>query len=351
MRSANNDDTQRVMEEDATRLLQRKKRHHYVWAKYLEGWGNGTQNVYYTTKNGKIACDSVRGIAVDDYFYRVTTLTKRQIALVTHFSSKSPQHIHDQRMVLLNDFLQIQRIEEIYSRGSVRSDEIERQVEAMRCNALENVHAVHEANALPLLSALAEENVAVLDDSTNMCNFLMFIGHQFARTKSFRDGVLRRPLRHTALEAEMSDTMSHAWWFFSFMFGMNMGCSLFAERRTSTHALLINDTQVPFVTSDQPVVNVHPDVSETEFIAPKSADIYYPISPRIAYMIGESGRYKPGKNVVVESLASELNTKVAAQAIAHIIGNSEDAVRPFRKYVARRHRKVSPGAMQAGVDS
>lgn len=60
--------------------LEAKRRHHYVWAKYLTRWGNGTDKVFYTTKNGKFAHDSVRAIAVDNYFYKVTTLSDRQIA-------------------------------------------------------------------------------------------------------------------------------------------------------------------------------------------------------------------------------------------------------------------------------
>lgn len=48
--------------------LEAKKRHHYVWAKYLTRWGRGTKNVFYTTKTGKITHDSVRAVVVDDYF-------------------------------------------------------------------------------------------------------------------------------------------------------------------------------------------------------------------------------------------------------------------------------------------
>lgn len=221
----------------------------------------------------------------------------------------------------------------------------------MKCNALENLHAVHESMALPVLSALADENLEVLEDKQHMVNFMMFLGHQFSRTKSFRDGVSRAQPRRSPLEAEFADLMSHSWWFVSFMLGMNVGFSLFADRHQTTHALLINNTETPFITSDQPVINVHPEVSETEFVAPKNADFYYPISPRIAYMICESGRYKPGRNTVDDTLAAELNVKVASQAIVHIVGNSEGAIRPFKKYVGRRHKKAPHLGTSSPADS
>ncbi|WP_238346711.1 DUF4238 domain-containing protein [Pseudomonas viciae] len=102
---------------------------------------------------------------------------------------------------------------------------------------------------------------------------------------------------------------------------------------------MINDTKSRFITSDQPVVNVHPSVSETEFAAPKHADFYYPISPRIAYIICDSKRFTPGKNEVDEATVLELNSKVAAQAMVHIIGDTESAIRPFKAQIGRRHHK------------
>lgn len=57
------------------KYLEVKKRHHYVWANYLARWGRGTGDVFYTTRTGKIAHDSVRGIVVDDYFYKISALT------------------------------------------------------------------------------------------------------------------------------------------------------------------------------------------------------------------------------------------------------------------------------------
>lgn len=74
----------------------------------------------------------------------------------------------------------------------------------------------------------------------------------------------------------------------------NIGFSLYSSRHDTRHALLVNDTEHPFITSDQPIVNVHACISETEFSAPEHADFYYPISPRIAYIICDSKRFLSG---------------------------------------------------------
>ncbi|HGY9638759.1 TPA: DUF4238 domain-containing protein [Pseudomonas putida] len=319
--------------------LEAKKRHHYVWANYLARWGRGTKNVFYTTKTGKIAHDSVRAIVVDNYFYKATTLTDMHVQVIKSFSRESPDHLHKQHMSYLNDFLKMQYLEAIYRKSGVQDQKAELHFQAAKCNMLENLHASHEEKALPVLAALADKKLDVLQDKQHMIEFMMFFGHQISRTKTFRDGVFQAQPRSNALESAMADAMAHAWWFLSYMFGMSIGFSLYVSRHQDRHALLVNDTRVPFITSDHPVVNVHSCVSETKFAAPEHADFYYPISPSVAYIVCNSERFMPGRNEVDEATVLELNTKVAAQSMTHIIGDSENAILPFKQYIGRRYKK------------
>jgi len=319
--------------------LEAKKRHHYVWAKYLTRWGCGTKNVFYTTKTGKIARDSVRALVVDDYFYKTTTLTEMDVQVIKGFSRESPDHLHQQHMSYLNDFLKVQYLEAIYRKFGIQDQKAEQHLNAMKCNLLENLHASHEEKAMPVLAALADKKFDVLQDKQHMIEFMMFFGHQISRTKTFRDGVIQALPRSNPLEIEMADSMAHAWWFLSYMFGMSIGFSLYVSRHQDRHALLVNDTRVPFITSDHPVVNVHSCVSETKFAAPEHADFYYPISPSVAYIVCNSERFMPGRNDVDEATVLELNAKLAAQSMTHIIGDSEDAILPFKQYIGRRYKK------------
>lgn len=323
--------------------LQAKKRHHYVWASYLARWGDAKKNVFYTTKKGNIANDSVRAILAEEYFYKTSTLTASHIKVIQALSQNSPEHLHMQHMSYLNDFLKLQHAELIYRQFGTRNKEIERQLHATKCNLLENLHASHEKKAQPILHALAEERLEVLKDKQNIIEFMMFFGHQISRTKAFRDGVILAQPRRNELEVEVADAMCHAWWFVSYMFGMSLGFNMFADRHNTNHALLVNDTGVPFITSDHPVVNVHSCISETVFAAPDYADFYYPISPRIAYIVCDSGRFAPGRNEVDETTVVELNMKVASQAMVHIIGSTESSIILFKKYVGRRFRKIPTG--------
>jgi hypothetical protein len=319
--------------------LEAKKRHNYVWANYLARWSNGTKNVFYSTKTGKITHDSTRGIVVDDYFYKVTTLTSKHVELIKSFSRHSPDHLQHHHMSYLADFLKMQEAEAIYRKSGIQNEEAELHLHALKCNLLENLHASHEKMALPVLAALADEQLDVLQDQQHMIEFMAFFGHQISRTKPFRDAALQAQPRRNAREIEVAEMMAHAWWFLSYMVGMSIGVSLFTGRHTARHALLINETEVPFITSDHPVVKVHSCVSTTKFEAPEHADFYYPLSPRVAYIICDSERFARGKNDVDEATVVEFNVKVASQAMVHIIGNTEAAIRPFQKHIGSRYRR------------
>ncbi|KRP41461.1 DUF4238 domain-containing protein [Pseudomonas poae] len=319
--------------------LEAKKHQHHVWANYLLRWGRGTNNVHYTSKTGKLAHDSVRGIVVDDYFYKTTPLSNENIEVIKYLSSSSPPFMQKIHMNFLNVFLAAQRIQELYRALGIKDEKGDQIIHALECNMMENLHSLQETGVHSTLSALAEENYEVLNEPENMIELLLFIGHQFARTKTFRDGAIRITNTSDTDEA-MSKTMSHAWWFISYMFGMNIGSTLYKRANTSTHTLLINNTDKPFITSDQPVINVHPSVTESGFLAPKMVDFYYPISPRVALIICESKRFDPGRQAVDSSFVDELNSRVAKQTLIHIIGDTREAISPYKKLVGRRYREA-----------
>jgi hypothetical protein len=227
----------------------------------------------------------------------------------------------------------------MYRDSGAQDKETEALIHATKCNLMENLHSSHESKVLSILDALANEQLDILQDKQHMIEFMIFFGHQITRTKPFRDSILRIQPRRNILEIELADAMAHAWWFISYMFGMSIGWSLYSSRHDVRHSLLLNDTGLPFITSDHPVVNVHSCISETELNVPEYADFYYPISPRIAYIICDSKRFAPGKNYVDEATTNELNTKVASQAMVHIIGDTESAILSLKKHIGRRYKK------------
>lgn len=175
-----------------------------------------------------------------------------------------------------------------------------------------------------------------------MIYFMQFFSHQSSRTKNFRDSIgaglaKSRPTLDKATEEQVNYIMKmtqESWWFIEYMFGMNMGWSLYLDRKYDVHCLLINDTNTSFITSDQPIVNVHQALTdEIETPEDHECDFYYPISPNVAYMINKSNRFPRGRFQVSVDDVEEMNIKLAKKANFHIIGNSKESLEPYNKYV------------------
>ena len=67
---------------------------------------------------------------------------------------------------------------------------------------------------------------------------MAFLGLQLSRTKKIKDVVLKRLPRETNLEKSVASATQNAWWFMSYMFGVNVGASLYLGRHEDTHSLL-----------------------------------------------------------------------------------------------------------------
>ncbi len=316
--------------------LQPKSKHHHVWADYLRRWSLNNKDVHFTTAKRNIVCDSVKGIAMEKHFYQITPLDRAHIAVIKGFSVKSPKELQELHMSYLKDFLLRQSLEGKYRKSSVQIEEAEKLLFAMKCNMLENLHSSHENETQPIITALANRDLTILNDANNMSLFMQFFGHQISRTKMFRDiTIVTMSGFKSMTEKNMAVVIEECWWFLSYMFGMNIGADLFATRKEDKHCLLINNTEIPFITSDQPIINVHESLQDNIVAAPdsKQCDFYYPISPKVAYMVNKSERFERGLVEVSLEAVNELNIKIAKKANVHIVSNDTASLKPLIKYV------------------
>jgi Protein of unknown function (DUF4238) len=66
------------------------------------------------------------------------------------------------------------------------------------------------------------------------------------------------------------------------MCAVTMGGSFFVSRRQFKILLIDNHTSVPFITSDQPIINML--ANPTGFAVPERVEFYYPLSPTRAML-------------------------------------------------------------------
>lgn len=327
----------------AKKYLEAKRQHHHVWANYLKRWSINAKEVYYSTRTGKIALDSVKAIAVEKDFYQIKPLRNNHIKLIKYFSSLSPANLQELHASYLADFLLDQRLEEIYQKSEMPDQEIDDIFNSLRCNSLENLHSIQENEAREVIESLAKRELNALNNSQNTINFINFFGHQISRTKTFKDTVLTALLKiDKETGTSHAESLSECWWFISYMLGMNIGADLYATRKVDNHCILLNDTGIPFITSDQPIINVHTSLSGDKISPPddEHCDFYYPITPSVAYMINKSDRFQRGANHISTDVVNELNIKLARKANTYIVSNSKDSLKPLLQYIGQHFKLV-----------
>lgn len=328
-------------ENSMKKVNQLKKEHHYVWANYLRNWSGTKNKVWFRSVRGKLVEDSVKMIAKERHFYHVRPITEDNKKLIKLMSAKS--EIREGHMNLLKYFIYIQSMERLYKNSNIQDYEVEEAFEAHKHNSLENLHTAYERSATYALKSLANKDLSFLDSTKHAVSFFNYLGQQFARTKAFKDLALLAMSKGDSKESQwIHKNSDESWWFLSHMLGGNLGFSMYSSRDNYKNCLLVNESDMPFITSDCPSVNVHPELKRESFQPPteEQFDLFYPISPTVAYVYCSSNQFPGGISKVGRETVVKLNTETARGAHIHIFGNSEESLKAYKKYVGERYDRV-----------
>ncbi|QKF68101.1 DUF4238 domain-containing protein [Arcobacter venerupis] len=305
-----------------------KRNHHYVWSYYLKSWSFEDNKVFYISKKGKISCDSVKGLAKDIDFYKINSLNEKDIFFIKKLSSYSSINLQNIHLRQLNYFKNLLDIEN-YKINKFYQNEQNQLVNTIKSNTLENTYSIIENLALKVISELIEGNSQVLHEDKKMIAFLYFIGHQLSRTKAFKEKILFA----LAKDDRLYDLWEKNWWFIAYMFGINLGHSLYQNHKKNNHIFIVNNTNLKFITSDSPVINIHSSLNELKKgTAPEHMDLYFPLSPSYAYMINDSDTYNNLKDNINESDVLNLNEYIYKKSYKTVFADSELAIKTLKRY-------------------
>lgn len=320
-----------------SKRLEVKRQHHHVWASYMRRWSpDNNRDVWYTTEHQKIARASVKRIAVEPDLYRVQRLTEEHIEIIKMLLINSPKPLQQLQKSLLTTYLYRQRVEDHFKSKGIQDSLSDNIFDALKGNGIEDFHSAHEKEVQDILKELANRDLSVLTVEDNMISFLHFLGHQIIRTKTKKDQIISS---YHFINPKIANLMEESWWFLGYIFGMNIGESFFNSKNKDTHCLVVNDTDIPFITSDQPIINSSPSLND-EIRPPEDHeyDLYYPISPGVAYMINKSNRFPRGKVQASREFVDEMNIKIAKDTNVYLISNDKDILHRYQKYVGHRFR-------------
>jgi hypothetical protein len=192
-----------------------------------------------------------------------------------------PPRVQAKQRELLALFVAPFRLRAKYEAGRRRNPDFERRLEEIMAGLEEELHCSAESDALPILTALRAGDVTCLDAPDAFRRFAHFLALQHMRTRDRRDRLIRA--------AEASGwNMDATWPVLRHVVAVSMASGIAARRDEFQFSLLEAPETASFLTSSSPTINTFAVGNESH--APEWLELYYPVSPRCALLLGE----KPG---------------------------------------------------------
>lgn len=261
-------------------MNQLKKKQHYVWKEYLKAWcSNGRINAYLKSSRKSIS-SNLEGVVQERYYYSLSEFTIEEEMILEEIVKRfTNPEVAEMNMELYRVVVSYSKINRELQKKDIAENlkkELYRKLKLLQKNAVEEIHTKIELLGKHLIKARSAEQLFPIFEEENRFVIFVFICTQYFRTKKMRLAYNGFVKDHSHLKEEYSDIIS-------LVFSNSLAWSL-AYKNKCKIVYLINETNIPFITADQPAVNlkkhknnVHGNVGEFE--------LYYPLTPKNAILI------------------------------------------------------------------
>jgi hypothetical protein len=183
-------------------------------------------------------------------------------------------------------------------------------------HSIDHMQTNFERMGTPLLNCQSLDNLKNIKDNYQAVFFLCV---QYCRTNKMREvgieGYKDYPMK--------SELYKKVFPYISLLVATTLGHNLVVGNPNTRYIFVRNETSIPFVTCDQPVINLKKDdVDENGFV--KDLEFYYPISPSAAIMISQNAQLEEFSEIIAdESFVENKNKKMCENASLFIFANNE----------------------------
>lgn len=288
--------------------MNKKRRQHYVFQAYLASWV--TDEYLWCYRDGKLFNTQPIKVAQERDFYRIEPLNDYEREFLLFFYKKShpdvlkaiSEHIDAYLMPLkwekaLEKFECL--IKKNFPQDSQLFVEIENELSILKQNVdiyindtMEDYYNDIEGDIMKFIKALKGGDSSFYSSPDEAFSFLYSVSVQYFRTKAIKKRWISN--FELTLNSKQWDRLGFPrdriclehlhpllMWEFQNLCAYNL-------IKTNAHlTILINNTDIPFITSDQPVINLKADYTNLENITDELV-FYYPLSPKVAITINDS---------------------------------------------------------------
>jgi hypothetical protein len=286
-----------------------KKLHHFVPRFYLDAWA----------EKGKVWClqgdetlhTNLRNVAAENYFYRLRELGGADIAFIRDAAIKdSPEKLKPLHENLLRQFASPHAAKTHHLKQGTASPELLAAINRDIAETNENLHTTIEQTFHPYLKRLRIGDLTFLSNDDDAARFYLGLAVQYMRTNHRRRIELIMSSENRTRYERIANVLTH-------ILAVNIGYSLFSDHPKRKFVLIENNTDVPFVTADQPVINIAAKLKEVT--PPEKFEAYYPVSPTKALLLFEpDSEFLPKSSTVSAMEAHFWNLRIASRAYQQV---------------------------------
>lgn len=264
------------------------------------------------------------GVAQKRDFYKLKQLTTLDIEFITKVAIEPTKtNLKKVNTGWIEMFQLVEKLKANFNTNGFKAPEIDQFIDELEHNFEEDFHSQIEEKAIEIIEALLSEDVDFyFNDNSNM-NFAFFLCMQYMRTNAIQQNVINSFNNIKGLNIKDVNIES-CWSVMRHIYATNMAWVLFADRSKFNIILLTNETEVPFITGDQPVINTYA-AHTTENVIVENVEFYYPISPQTAIMISE----KRKQLLIDKAQASYFNQLIVNSSHEQIYAHTENELKQY----------------------
>lgn len=310
--------------------MQLIKNQHYVPQFYLKEWKKPEFFVYNKTTS-TITKRSIETIASQKYFYKIKYLTEKEVNfLKLILDYKKPKHIaeYNDKIIKMHSIANAIINPEIRT----KNQEFQRIQKLIESNFDDSYHSTIESTFEPIIKSIRKREFDFLSDLDKISEFEYDFIQQYLRTKKMKVKIIES-LKKTNEELKVENKMNpfenldfEALWNvlikvyaseISYNLGVKFDCKF---------TILINQTDTPFITSDQPIINI----AEGET---KDWIYYYPVALDIGilYTNHKINEFVENPQSLTVDEVLYFNSKIYNKAFIEVYSNSEEILQLVSK--------------------
>lgn len=296
------------------------KKQHYVWRHYLKAWNCSTDDKVIWTgllKQNQVKKLGLMDVAQSSFFYKLAEIDDKELGFLKQFTTILPPGSKSIAELLLTGYMMFTQLKKDMASGRVKTNQdFEHKVNKIEKDTFESIQSHIESMGKKLIKC---ESIADIEDlaKKDEYEFLYYMWVQYMRTKTMKDRV-----GSSMEEKKWLQVLNNKCWpFFNLVMAMRMVEDM-VVKKDYRFVFIKNNTEIPFITGDQPVINAVGDVTDEEGFA-KELEVFYPMSPTKALSIAfnEGDKYS---NVNADVLfVTSMNRKIMDESLLHIFANEE----------------------------